>query len=422
LLKSTKVIPDDSTTCLKGFEGCSWIAQEYLFKPSKVNEIYKVDMKAGDFTEFASDGKAISASGEDSSGDKETTYVCVYEVQDKISGTWFAVAEGYKGFLKEPAAPDIRIEQFFSYFPLTLNDIEDEENEGKPADVFPPSDVRLMKPMQEEYNRSRHAMREHRMAARPGWASPEGALDDSDMEIMETRRANELIKIKGLRDGQSVDQLLQAIKYPGIDPNLYNVEYVFADTQRVVGASEEQFGATANGTATSSSIAASSHQTGVSSNIDDVDEWLSDMARAASQVLLAEMSVEQVREICGPGAVWPELSAEEIMREVFLNIEAGSSGKPNRALEISNWERMLPYIVQMPGASPKMVLKETLKRTDDRLEIEDFFMEGQPSIAAMNAMGPDGVNGMTQGPQGAMNAPAQQGGGGNPNMTNPAQR
>jgi hypothetical protein len=39
-------------------------------------------------------------------------------------------------------------------------------------------------------------------------------------------------------------------------------------------------------------------------------------------------------------------------RELFLEVEAGSTGKPNQAIEINNWKELAPFIMQMPGIDP----------------------------------------------------------------------
>jgi hypothetical protein len=120
--------------------------------------------------------------------------------------------------------------------------------------------------------------------------------------------------------------------------------------------------------------------------IDDVNDFLSDMARAAGQILFAEMSPEQVVKIVGPGAVWPALSREEISEEILLQIEAGSSGRPNKAVEIANMERMMPFLIQMPGLSKEWLARQALMRLDENVELEDAFEMDTPSVVAQNAI------------------------------------
>jgi hypothetical protein len=107
--------------------------------------------------------------------------------------------------------------------------------------------------------------------------------------------------------------------------------------------------------------------------------------------------------------VWPELTAREIANEVMLEIEAGSTGKPNMAAELRNLERVLPYIIQIPGINPAWLAKEVLKRMDDKLDLDAALTENVKSIVAQNGMkDANAAQGMGQGTQGAANAPTPQ--------------
>ena len=143
------------------------------------------------------------------------------------------------------------------------------------------------------------------------------------------------------------------------------------------------------------------------------------IARASSQVLLKEMSPERVTEIVGPGALWPEMTLAQIADELYLDVEAGSSGKPNQAVEINNWQQMMPFLIQMPGINPMWLARETIRRLDDRLDLTEAIAAGMPSIVMQNQAQQPGPadpanNPNAQGAEGASNAPAgpseQQGG------------
>ena len=69
---------------------------------------------------------------------------------------------------------------------------------------------------------------------------------------------------------------------------------------------------------------------GIQSNIDELDEWLTTVVRATGQLLLMEMRPETVKTLVGEGAMWPELSREEIAAEVWLDIKAGPPGVRTR--------------------------------------------------------------------------------------------
>jgi hypothetical protein len=126
--------------------------------------------------------------------------------------------------------------------------------------------------------------------------------------------------------------------------------------------------------------------------------------------MLAELSVDEVKRVVGPGAAWPNMSRDEIMEEIYLEIEAGSTGKPNRAAELRNSERIIPFLIQIPGIDPGFLAKELLKRLDDKLDFNQAIVEQIPSIVAMNQaqnlMGAGNADApQLQGGQGQNNAP-----------------
>lgn len=404
--KSDRIILDPETVAIKGFIGCRWLAEEYYFTRNQVRDVYGVEVQEN-VKSYTSEGEESEKSSSADEGTQEK-FVRVCEYYDRESGLMFTVCDGHEDFLGEPSPPRVDVESFFPYVPLTFNDVEDGEN------IYPPSDVRLMRDMQNEYNRSRHGLREHRIANRPGLVSPSGVLSDEDKGNLGQRPPNVLMELTGWTPGNDIRGMLAPVPTSPIDPNLYETAWVFDDVQRVVGVAEANIGGVSNSTATESSIAESTRQVGLGSNVDDMDEWLSEIARASGQVLLALMEHDTVMDIVGPGAVWPKLTRAEIMRDVYLTVEAGSSGKPNKALEVNNWERLLPFLLQMPGISPRWMVKETLKRLDERVTVEEAYMEGAPSIAAMNgAATPEGM-------AGAQNAPGiVTNGGGGPNVGDP---
>lgn len=426
---SLQVIPSRHCKSLVGFVGAPNLAIQYLYTPDKVKEVFGVDLK-GNYAGYKADWSPLTAGDseankvpDDTDGDCEVTskydkkdgLVCVYKFYDKDAGTMAFVAEGHKNFLRKPGPPDVFVEDFWPVYAITFNDVEND------SELFPPSDVSLMLPMQEEYNRSRQGMREHRQAARPRWGYPTGALDDGDIDRFKTAQPFEVFALNALGPDTDIKKLLQAIPVPGVDPNLYETQPIFADTELVVGAAQAQFGGVSKATATESAIAANSTQSADQASVDDLDNFLTTVARAGGQILLKEMSPEKVTEIVGPGAVWPHLSLAEIADELFLEIEAGSTGKPNQAIEINNWSTMLPLLLQIPGIDPNWLAKQALQRLDDRLDLTDAFVQNIPAIVAQNRMAQPmpadpGADPNQQGAEGGDKnaAPADQRGGSGP--------
>ncbi|MDP7107849.1 MAG: hypothetical protein QGH41_12265, partial [Roseibacillus sp.] len=390
-----------------------WIAHELFLHPDEVKEIYGKDIKE-EFLQYDLKGNPQGEAGEkrsfwhsaENKAEIRDGLALVWEIYDRQAGLRYVVCDGYRDFLTDPEAPPMKLDSFWPVFALTFNELEHKDR------LFPPSDIKLLAPMQHEYNRAREGLRQHRRANLPKYASAPGALEEADKELLKSPVPHSVLELQGLATGQKIGDVVQPFEQVGIDPGLYEVHSIFDDVQLTVGMQEASFGQISKGTATETSIAESSRVSALGANVDDLDSFMSEICRAAGQVLLLEMSGDEVRRIVGEGAAWPELSREAVLQEVWLEIEAGSTGKPNKAAELQNIERIIPFLIQIPGIDPKFLAKELLKRLDDKMDLDEAIAASMPSIVAMNQMqgaaanvDRGGASGETQGMQGGANAP-----------------
>lgn len=387
---STRVIPDKLTRSLVGFVGARHVTLEYFYTPDQVRELFNHDL-GGKYKGYSIDGKGeetnanVVAPDEDLEEDMSTPtatgeargLVCVWEHFDKASGLVYYLADGCKEWLKPPGPPNVMVEDFWPVYALTFNDVEDE------ACLFPPSDVRALWSQQKAYNDSRQGMIEHRFAARPRWVAAKGSIDEEASDV--------LAKLQPMQTGflnlptsAKIGDILQSIPISGVDPNLYATSEIFTDTQITAGTSAANLGGISKATATESAIAANASASADGSGVDDLDDFLTVIARAAGQIMLREMTEETVRRVAGVGAMWPPQTDTDIMEEVFLEIEAGSTGKPNQAVEVANFEKIVPLILQIPGIKPERLAKEAIRRLDDRLDPAEFLDNGMAAIVAQN--------------------------------------
>ena len=105
------------------------------------------------------------------------------------------------------------------------------------------------------------------------------------------------------------------------------------------------------------------------------------------------------------------MTLAEIVSELYLEVEAGSSGKPNQAVEIDNLQKIMPFLIQMPNINPQWLAKEMLRRMDDKADMVEAMAAGMPSIMVQNQMqqpgtGDPATSPEAQGGQGPQNAPA----------------
>lgn len=396
--RSTDIIPHRACTALSGFIGCDYVTREYMMTPDEIQEMFKKDIKNQYKVYMSAGGGKNEDSGADGGmqeGDRGDTNdadisvgktgkkdikgkACVWRVMNKKTRQILWLCEGYPDFLREPAAPESQVHGFWTIFPLIFNEVEDEK------EVYPPSDVNYLKDPQQEFNSARQGMREHRKASRPKFFIKRGVLEDEDKAALESAPAFAVIELGGIEGDMPIEKLIQAYRGAPIDPNMYETGSIMKDVLYGVGAQSADLGQTSDSSATESSIAEQSRMSTLASNVDDLDEFLSEIARATSQVLLQQMSQQSVIEIVGPGAVWPELNAEQIAKELYLEVKAGSSGRPNQQAELAALERAMQFLIQLGHISPAVLARRYCDLLN--LDEDEFIVEGMPSIIALNAM------------------------------------
>lgn len=405
---STSIIIDPRCRALKGFVGAHWIAQQYIMPLTDINVFFETDIKAGgELIRYNQDGQERVASGEEQVDKDVKPLACLWEVFNLDTKSKFYVVDGHNEYVSAPEPLTPSINRFWPVFALTFNDIEVEQ--GMKASIYPPSDVQLMKAAQKEWNRTREALREHRIENTPFYCVRKGVLSDNDKEKLTNHKSGEVIELEGLQGDMDINKVIMAFKPAPIDQALYQTAPLEQDIQLAVGSQQANLGPSdTKGTATGQTISEQSRISVTSSNVDDLDDLLSDLAKASGEMMLREFSEQTVKRIAGQGAIWPSQNREDFLNEILLDVVASSSGRPNKAIEIANFERIAPFLLNA-GANPWGVIKEGIQRLDDRLEVSDFAPT-MPPQAPGGAAGPGKVPG-ANGPQNQQNPGAAQNGG-----------
>jgi len=205
---------------------------------------------------------------------------------------------------------------------------------------------------------------------------------------------NEIIFLKQIPVGTDVTKVIVPVPKIPVDPAIYDTAPLTQDILQAVGQQEANLGpAKPNVTATVGNIAEQSRLTMSSSNVDDLDDLLTWLANVSGVAMLKEFSTETVKRIVGPGAVWPTQQKEDFINAIYLETLAASSGRPNKALDVSNFQQIAPLLVQA-GANPIGVIEEGVRRLDDQLDVSKFFPVQLPQMGG--GMPPS----QQQGPQG----------------------
>ena len=393
---STAIVPDPKCRQLKDFVGADWVAERFVRPRSEVEAFFEVELDGTASGAEDPDAEAISRPSTQpvrtaETDDEADDMVLLYEVHDKRSKSRFIVCRGHDDYVlaPEPVLPPTK--RFWPWFALTFNDVEIEPgcDEKVKASIFPPSDVHLLKPMQKEWNRARQALREHRTGSVPFYVATV-PLNDQAKEFLKNVTPNDVLELPGLPPGTDPSKVLAAFQPATLNPLVYQTVEVQQDILMTVGTQEANLGPTSGATATESTIAEQSRVSNLASNTDDLDDLLTDLARAGGELLMRTMSEAEVKAVAGAGALWPPADqVDQYAQEVVLTIEASSSGRPNKALDVSNFERIAPWLLQA-GANPKFLVEEGLKRLDERIPVGDAFPLVPPVAATPLAPEPRG--------------------------------
>lgn len=398
------------------YRDSDWLCQIIPMKKSHAEATYKVKLdKAKTYQDGQSsghkDGRFASAAG----NLEEDRQIAILEIWDKNTQRVYTLAEGCDYWLREPYSPPKAGERWYPFFLLPFQLVD--------GQFVAPSMVDLTEKLQEEHNDARDGYNKHRELCKPGWIAG-GDISEKSIKRYQDSEIGEITIID--TEGKPLSQVIQPRQHPQIDPAVYDTSAVRYDWELVTGVQDSQRGSIVKAkTATEAGIM----QQGLSARVgefrDQVEDWLQEISQFAAQVLLLEMTPAQVERIMGPSEVqqknvngmtievpvksydWPQLSREQVFDMVEMKIRAGTTGSPDKMEQQENWSKVLPVIqnlimqimqVQASGqdAEPLInLLRETLKRFDERLDVEQFIPKpptpaapALPGMPGMQAMAP----------------------------------
>lgn len=416
-LQATSVIIDRRCKCMKEFIGAHWIAHEMLMSVQECESKYGVSLRNSGAKIYSETGDGFTTEDRTDYENDDKGYakkfknmkVCVWEIQDKDTGTCYTICDGVKDFLKEPYELEPEVNRFWSIVPLTFNSQEVENNDpDNDATIYPRSDVRLMMPMQINVNTAGQEKRKHRSANRPAWVGVKdkfaSTAGQSDLEkLARPRDGHDVLMLQGLNSGEKIQDFIQPLPKQPFDQWLYDNGQ---DTQAMMLATGMQASDIGDQRpdekATGQNIAAQARATSEASNIDDLNFFFTTIAQMMWEMLISPegMQTQMVQKKVGKGAVWADvpIKRQDIANSIFFKIEAGSMGRPNQQAELQKIQVLSPQILQMlqmMGRSPEPFLKRVIRAFDANIDVDDLLKEAQvlpPPAPQQDAQKPPSVS------------------------------
>lgn len=407
------LLVDPSIAEFWDYEQADWMVQIVPMKKAVAEGLYGYKLDKATIYKHRDMRSSSTGSGRLFSGGKQTndddSQICILEIWDKQSQRVYTMAEGCEFWLRDPYSPPKVGERWYPFFLLPFQTVD--------GHFVGPSIVDLTERLQDEHNSARDRYNEHRDLIKPGYiASAE--LNEKTLKRFTDSELGEITLIDA--EGQPIQQAIMLKSYPPIDPAVYDTSPVRLDWEMVTGLQDASRSSVVKPkTATEANILQQSLSGRVSEFRDQVEDFLQQIAQYTAEILIQELQPEQVEKIMGPhkkgklddvvnpatgqpvtGIVelsydWPQLSKDEVFELVQLKIRAGTTGVPDDLDRQESWTKLLPVIqplisqimqFQLQGINPAALislLKETVMRFDDKLDLEAFVpqLEAKPETS-----------------------------------------
>lgn len=322
-------------------------------------------------------------SGGDAS-DKSASLLCVYEVWSQDDNRIFYLCDGEEGFCEPPSSPDWTGKRWYPFFLCAFNEID-----GK---FYPLSDVELTEKVIDEHNQTRDdAVRDRKACLPVNVVRKGGSLTDDDVKRITNREGSDVIMVEGV-GGQPLSNDMFIGTLGKMDPMAYDTSQSLADKERLLGGGDAPTGSIQKAkTATEAQILSNGLRGRAAERTDVLEDLLNELGPYALEIMLRKFSPQEVKALAGPEAEWPVLSIDDIFNLVTVEVRAGSTGKPDAAQEQERWIKLLPIINEAVAKVGELrqagqenlaqavieITRETLRRFDERIDIEQFLPKVQ---------------------------------------------
>lgn len=333
-----------------------------------------------------------------SSDPESPSFLRVVEIWDRRDKQIRTLIDGVTKWAKEPYPPPYPTSRFFPYFYFAFYEVDGQRHAQSLS-------WRLYK-LQDEYSSSRSNFRLTRERSIPGVLFNATMLDEVEAKKLTESKSQEYTALRPSDPSTPLGNLFAAKPVQSIDMRLYDPTFILNDMERISGV-QEALSAAINSpgnpkTATEANIQQSGTQARTTSDRDNLEGMLTELAEYTAQQSLQCLQIRDVQRLAGPKAFWPEgMDIEDLFTLVEIQIEAGSTGKPRQATDMQAWGTILPLIQKslqsieqafatgnLPMANAEIELvKETMLRLGDESDVERFIPR-QPPPGSPGAGGP----------------------------------
>jgi hypothetical protein len=348
----------------------------------------------GQFTKSASGGVQ-------STNGKAIEFVKVVELWDRRDNLIKTFIEGVtKKWAVVPYAPPQASERFYPYFRIAFFETDGSRH--------PQSLSWRLRKLQDEYSSTRSAGLTTKQRSVPGTVFNVGQLSTEDVQKLQNSSSMEYVGLNPTSPDIALDKLIAPKPVPSVNPSMYDTQPCQRDMEVLSGVQEAlSSGSVQPKTATEADIQQEGFSARTSADRDDIEETLNDLAIYTAQLAIQSIDVTTAQRYAGPLAFWPYgMDVQDVLSMLQIEIEAGTTGKPQQNADKETWATLLPLIQQMMAniqqldlTNPPLakayrnLLRETLRRLDDRLNIDSIMPPPPPATPGLGQPGMPGMPG-----------------------------
>jgi hypothetical protein len=381
------------------YTDADWMCQVIPMKRFQAEALYKKNLanakiyQSGQSEASHKRARRLASMQLDAGPVSDDQQIAVLEIWDRTTQRVYTMVEGATDWLRDPYSPPRAGERWYPFFLLPYQVVD--------GQFVGPSLVDLTERLQDEHNEARDRFNQHRDLCIPGWVAS-ADINEKTIKKHSDSRFGEITIVD--TEGKPLNQVIIPRGHPKIDPIVYDTSAVRYDWEQVTGLQDAARSTVVRPkTATEANILQRALSGRVFEFKDQIEDWLQEIAQYSAQVLLQELTKEQVE--CYVGAPirkttmvdgqiittkeraydWPELTKERIFEMVDLRIRAGTTGLPDGIEEKEGWLKVLPMITSlsiqiqnlqargMDYEHIRSLLQETLLRYDDRIDSNQFI-------------------------------------------------
>jgi len=268
--------------------------------------------------------------------------ITIYELYDLEHDKLIVVADGHDEFLRDEKTPDGIEGTPFEF--LRFNEVPD-----KP---YPMSDIKPLKPIQEEYNIGRGMIMTHakRYGRKYGYkedtfAGPDGA---TEMEKLKDPEDGTLFKYQGEMPSPLIDAPLDSAVYQNFAQTLIDFREAAGSTEMERGVVERRK------TAYEASKISGGGEIRKGDRRSLVADFMAGIGHKLLQSMQSNLTLDNAIEIAGEiGKQWKTINRDSISGDYTVGVEIGSLSPKIPELERQELMQVFQFIAQMP---PELVI------------------------------------------------------------------